>query len=103
MKVVLDNMHSPCEMCFQRGVSFSLDSACCQRCEYNIAIQLLKRVLKETLYCPVCKDSKSLGGGYWECVASDDDNYCKQGENLIIDWEIACKEYGLKYDKTEAS
>ena len=104
MKVILDNMHSPCEMCFQKGVSFDPDSNRCQRCEYNIAVQLLNRVLKEELYCSVCKNGKSLGGGYWECsVAPDDDDYCKHGENLVIDWEIVCKEYCLEYDKKDIS
>lgn len=99
MKIMLDKMHSPCAMCFGKGILYNPNSIHCQRCEYNIAISLLKRILKEELYCAACKDSKSLGGGYWECVVPDDDNYCNNGENLIIDWEYACKEYGLKYDK----
>ena len=96
MKVDLNNKHSPCMMCFFKGVYYDQDSKHCQGCEYNIAIKLLKRMLKEELYCSVCKDSKSLGGGYWDCTVSDDDNYCKNGDNLNINWEIACKEYGIE-------
>ena len=100
MKVRLDDVHAPCRMCFLKGIFYNPDSICCQRCEYNIAIKLLKRVLKEELYCSVCKNGKSLGGGYYECSNGyDDDGSCKHGENLLIDWELACKEYGLEYDK----
>ena len=96
MKVNLNNKHSPCTMCFIKGVSYDSESSHCQSCEYNIAIKLLKRMLKEELYCSVCKNSKSLGGGYWDCTVSDDENYCKKGDNLNIDWEIACGEYGIE-------
>lgn len=100
MKVRLDDIHSPCRMCFLKGIFYNPYLICCQRCEYNIAIKLLKRVLKEELYCSVCKNSKSLGGGYYECSNGyDDDGSCKHGENILIDWELACKEYGLEYDK----
>lgn len=100
MKVRLDNIHSPCEMCLLKEIYYDPDSMHCQRCEYNIAIKLLKRVLKEEYYCALCKNSRSLGGGYYECtVAPDDDNYCKHGDKLVIDWELACQEYGIEYDK----
>lgn len=100
MAVNLEKMHSPCVMCFLKGVLYDPNSDHCQRCEYNIAIQLLKRMIKQELSCAACLDSTSLGGGYWECVAPEDDNYCKNGEKLVIDWEMACNEYGLEYDKT---
>lgn len=96
MKVNLSNMHNPCQQCYIRGHLYSLEDDMCQCCEYNIAIKLLKRVLKEELYCSVCKNSKSLGGGYWDCTVSDDDNFCKNGDNLNINWEIACEEYGIE-------
>ena len=99
MKVRLDDVHSPCRMCFLKGIFYDPNSICCQRCEYNIAIKLLKRMLKEELYCSVCKNSKSLGGGYWDCTVSDDDDYCKNGDNLVINWELACEECGIEYDK----
>lgn len=99
MKVRLDDVHSPCRMCFLKGIFYDPDSICCQRCEYNIAIKLLKRVLKVNDYCTLCKNYKRIGCGYYECtVAPDDDDYCKQGENLVIDWEETCKEYGIEYD-----
>ena len=99
MKVRLDDIHSPCRMCFLKGIFYDPDSICCQRCEYNIAIKILKRALKEEYYCSICKNSKSLGGGYWDCTVSDDDDYCKHGDNLVINWELACEEYGVEYDK----
>lgn len=77
MKVRLDDVRAPCRMCFLKGIFYNPDSICCQCCEYNIAIKLLKRVLKEELYCSVCKNSKSLGGGYYECAKCyDDDGSC---------------------------
>ena len=29
----------------------------------------------------------------------DEDDSCRQGENLIIDWEIVCNEYNIEYEK----
>ena len=95
-KVRLNDMHSPCRMCFMKGILYDPSSIHCQSCEYNIAIKVLKRALKGDLYCSVCKNSKSLGCGYWDCTVSDDDNYCKNGDNLAINWEVACSEYGLE-------
>ena len=42
----LENIHSPCEMCFLKGYSFSMENKKCQCCEYNIAIQMLRQILK---------------------------------------------------------
>ena len=99
MKVRLDDIHSPCQMCFLRGIFYNPDAIRCQRCEYNIALKLLKRVLKENDHCTLCKNCKRLGGGYYECSAKyDDDGSCKKGENLLIDWELVCKEYNLEYE-----
>lgn len=99
MKVRLGDKHSPCMQCFIRSILYDPDSEYCQSCEYNIAIKLLKRMLKEEYSCSICKNSKSLGGGYWDCtVAPDNDDYCKKGDNLVIDWKLACEEYGLEYD-----
>ena len=47
MKIRLDDIHSPCKMCFLKGIFYDPDSIYCQRCEYNIVIKLLKRVLKD--------------------------------------------------------
>ena len=100
MKIRLDDIHSPCKMCFLKGIFYDPDSIYCQRCEYNIAIKLLKRVLKENDFCTICKNCERLGGGYYECGKGyDDDDSCKQGENLIIDWEIVCNEYNIEYEK----
>lgn len=100
MKVRLDDTHSPCGLCFLKGIFYDANSILCQRCEYNIAIKLLKRILKTNDSCTLCKNCKSLGGGYLECSNGyDDDGSCKKGENLVIDWELACKEYELEYNK----
>lgn len=100
MKVRLDDIHSPCRMCILKGIFYNAGSVWCQHCEYNIAVRLLKRVLKEELCCALCKNSKPLGGGYYECIKGyDQDNSCKNGDNMVIDWELACGEYGLEYDK----
>lgn len=100
MEVKLDDVHSPCRMCFLKGIFYDPNSICCQRCEYNISIKLLKKVLKENDYCTVCKNRKRLGGGYWDCkVPGNDDGICKKEENFTIDWEAACDEYGIKYSK----
>lgn len=100
MKIRLDEVHSPCKMCFLKGIFYDPDSIYCQRCEYNIVIKLLKRVLKENDFCTVCKNCERLGGGYYECGEGyDEDDSCKQGENLVIDWEIVCNEYNIEYEK----
>lgn len=100
MSVRLDNIHSPCRMCFLKGIFYDPDSIGCQRCEYNIAIKLLKKVLKENDYCTLCKNRKKLGGGFWDCeITENDDGCCKQKEDFMIDWEAACKEYGIEYSK----
>lgn len=36
---------------------------------------------------------EACGSGY------DEDDSCKQGENLVIDWEIVCNEYNIEYEK----
>lgn len=46
MKVRLNRIHSPCEACFVKGIYYNPESFHCQRCEYNIAIGLLKKMLK---------------------------------------------------------
>lgn len=99
MEVRLDNMHSPCEMCFIKGIIYDANSIYCQSCEHNIAIKLLKKVLKENDYCTLCKNRKCLGGGYWDCaITDDDDGCCRKEEDFAIDWKAACDEYNVKYE-----
>lgn len=101
MKVNLKNKHSPCMMCYIKGISYDENSAHCQSCEYNIAVQLLKRALKENDYCTLCKNRKRLGGGYWDCTDEKASFYggCITDESFAIDWETACQEYGIKFTK----
>ena len=62
MKINLENIHSPCEQCFIHAYSYSPDNDGCQRCEYNIAIAILKEVLKENDYCTLCKNVEHIKG-----------------------------------------
>ena len=97
MVVDLQNKHSPCMMCYQKGIQFSNTSGRCMSCEYNIAVKLLVKALKECGYCWSCKKRQNLGGGYWSCPVADDTNFkCHNGEQYEIDWEAACKEYGIE-------
>ena len=94
MKLNLRNKHSPCFNCYIRGCEYSPDDATCQGCEYNIAIQLLKVVLKFNDYCVLCKNRNRLGGGYWDCkVIGNDDRECNIETDFAIDWEAAFEEY----------
>lgn len=97
MKIDLNNKHSPCMMCYVKGILYDENSKHCQSCEYNIAVKLLKSILKEEMYCTLCKNSASLGGGYYTCAAGyDDKGTCRMGENYNIDWQKACEEYGIE-------
>ena len=97
MKVNLRNKHSPCLTCYSKGILYDENSEHCQSCEYNIAVQLLKRVLKENDYCDFCKSRASLGGGYYTCAAGyDDKGTCRLGENYNIDWQKVCEAYGIE-------
>lgn len=98
MKVNLKDINSPCVKCYiHSGFSFSEYNASCQKCEYNIAIQLLKKVLKENDYCILCNHMENLGGGYYDCKL-EPDRFSTQCENdFSINWEKAYREYGLDY------
>lgn len=100
MKLNLKNIHSPCQNCYIRGVLYSPDSDGCQRCEYNIAVQLVKVLLKFNEGCSLCKNGNNLGGGYWDCKkVSNDYCVCNVSKDYEIDWQAAFKEYGFNFDK----
>lgn len=91
-KVNLDNIHSPCMQCFQRlNHQYDKDSEMCQGCEYNIAIQLLKKVLQTNDYCSLCQNRIKLGGGYWDCKKNLQDK-CTS-DDFSIDWKSAFEDY----------
>lgn len=97
MKVNLKNKHSPCMMCYQKGVLFSPTSDHCLSCEYNIISKLLAKLMQEHNYCLCCKRRRSLGGGHWDCPTVDKTGFsCHNGERFELDWEAACKEYGIE-------
>ena len=88
--------YNPCVTCYQRGGGYDPDSEHCQRCEFSIAVLLLKEVLiKSDCPCSLCVNSKSLGGGYWDCTIGEN-NGCRNYEEFTIDWKAVCKEYSLK-------
>lgn len=94
-KLNLDNMHSPCVHCYQHlNHQYDENSQMCQGCEYNIAIQLLKTVLRLDNYCCICKNRTKLGGGYWGCKK---DLVAKcEIQDFDIDWKEAFSEYDIK-------
>ena len=88
-KVNLENIHSPCHRCYSRGHSYSSEDDYCKRCEYNIAIIALKRILKCNDFCTLCGNCIHLGGGHFDCKLET----CDVDEDFIIDWESVFKEY----------
>lgn len=93
MKINLENIHSPCQQCMIRGHLYSPDNGSCQRCEYNIAIVVLKEVLKQNDYCWLCKNVEHIKGGYVDCKLNHDG--WKDCDSYAIDWNAIIKEYQL--------
>lgn len=91
MKVKLEGKHSPCMMCYFKGISYDADSDQCKSCEYNIAIKLLKTVLNVEHDCTFCKNK-------FVCTNKLIDE-CNNGSNFLIDWELVCDKYGIEFDK----
>lgn len=97
MKLNSTNMHSPCVQCYIHGHTYSPDDESCQGCEYNIAIQVLKVILKCDDGCSLCKNRNNLGGGYWDCKLTGTDNCdCCIEKDFAIDWPKVLKEYDIK-------
>lgn len=101
MVVNLKNRHSPCMMCMLRtGTSFDPKSDRCKSCEYNILSILLAKLLKDGShnYCTICRHLKKVGDSKWTCpVVTDKENFvCNHGERFELNWEAACKEYGIE-------
>ena len=97
MGIRLDNMTSPCVMCFQKGIVYDDKSEHCKKCEYNLTVQLLKKIIKSTDSCALCKNRENLGGGYWDCKLGGISNGCCDVNNdFVIDWEETLKEYNVE-------
>ena len=90
MKINLENIYSPCQRCMIHGYP---DDNVCQSCEYNIAIIILKEVLKQNDYCWLCKNVIHIKGGYVDCKLNHDG--CKDCDSYAIDWNAIVKEYQL--------
>ena len=96
MKMNLKDKSSPCVTCYMHsGFSFSEHNASCQKCEYNIAIQLLKRVLKDNDYCQMCNHVEKDHGEFY-CKFDYDKKDCL--DNFSINWEKACWYYDMDYE-----
>lgn len=99
MKLDLENRWSPCSNCYTHGHTYSADNVSCQSCEYNIAIQLVKVLLKFNEGCTLCKNRNRLGGGYYDCkITENDDCSCNFTRDYMIDWQAAFKEYGFNFN-----
>lgn len=94
MKINLTDRFSPCFMC-DDGYLPNNDN--CQRCGYNIAVQVLKKVLRENDYCACCKNRIRLGGGYYDCKVLDKDNErCVPEDHFRIDYDAVCNDYKIE-------
>ena len=82
---------SPCTDCFNKGIVYPNKK--CENCEYNICIQIMKKMLYANDNCSLCKNRINLGGGYWDCK----DNLQEKcgGEHYNIDWNTVSKEYDV--------
>lgn len=80
---------SPCFDCFHKGITYP--SKKCETCEYNICIQIMKKILYSQDNCSFCKNRQNLGGGYWDCKKDLQDN-CG-GNYYEIDWNAVLEEY----------
>ena len=94
-KINLNNMHSPCQLCMTHGHLYSVDSEICRRCEYNIAIAILKEVLKQNDYCILCKNVEYIKGGYTDCKLGFE-GYLRDCDSYTIDWDAIIKDYQLE-------
>ena len=77
-------------------VDYSSEDASCKRCEYNIAIKALKRVLKNNDYCKCCQNReyhRGNYGGYYDCKFDDDDFICVAERDFVINWKAVFEEY----------
>lgn len=93
MKINLKNIHSPCQWCMIHGHLYSPDNSC-QSCEYNIAIVILKEVLKSNDYCSLCGNAEHIKGGYTECKLGFE-GCLKDCNSYKIDWNAIIKDYQL--------
>lgn len=91
--VNLENIYSPCQSCTIRGHLYSSNNESCQRCEYNIAITALKRILKDTNSCRFCQNYGHLGRGYYGCKLKSILN-CSADRNFVINWKAVFEDYG---------
>lgn len=92
MNIDIQNIHSPCTKCYIHGHPFSEEDEHCKHCEYNVAIYVLKKVLKANDFCQHCAYKKYMGGGYFDCHKDYGTMNC---EDFVIDWESVIREYNI--------
>lgn len=88
MKINLQNIHSPCEQCL--GSHYD---GMCEKCEYNIAIVILKEVLKKNDYCNLCGNVEHIKGGYTDCKLGFNHSSCCN--SYLTDWKEIVDVYDL--------
>lgn len=98
MKIDISDPYSPCFNCIVHGHLYSSDDSRCQNCEYNIAILILKEVLKQNDYCGLCRHVEHIKGGYTECTFGHN-GWQECGEDYGIDWNAIVEEYGINTEK----
>ena len=91
MNFNIQNFYDPCENCKKSQYGFG-QSTQCNKCQFYISIQILKKVLQENDYCQHCEHKKSLGGGYFDCINDFGDIKC---EDFAIDWNSVIREYKI--------
>ena len=90
MKINLTDRFSPCFMCDD---GYLPDSDNCQRCGYNIAVQVLRKVLRENDYCTYCKNRVRLGSGCYDCKVIEP---CVPEDHFRIDFDAVCNDYKIE-------
>lgn len=84
MKVNLENMHSPCQQCYIRGHLYSPKDDMCQRCEYAIAMNILRSACK------------IFSGGCGYCRHYTEGCAAPEGEcEWHIDWNRAVIDFNI--------
>ena len=87
MSTDFKNITSPCTTC-PRVTEFDKDSEVCCNCKYNIAMQILKKELKASYGCVLCKYRDEYG----DCSLNISE---KEACVFDIDFKSAFEEYQI--------
>lgn len=95
MKIERKSIHNPCFDCHIRGHSYSPDDRMCESCEYNIAVLVLKEILKQNKQYSLCgfsilnEENNIIG-------CKIDLGKCENCKSFILDWDAILEKYNLK-------